>query len=307
MDAESSSEPVYGWALGDPVTKSHQGIALEDEVLRSWADLAWPDINFLHRSAYDYIFRSPEADLPSWVRKIDIAQDLVGGAAWLFRYGLAIGIWQQQTDTYWRCVGHLAYIIGQTIQSHSCGATDSAYRTLDELCQVLQISLSEGSPLDVDFRQVSNISFDFSLSEFSRMDSDFWWALLNAGLHDYIISRFDILSSGRFAHPTCGTLLDAGWKKLRAPLMGIILDFLLAQANSKAGAVPQPPKEIQPYNFSFPYRDYYSLSWLSHGELAESKTVGELYYASDSYRSNMMEAAKDTEAGFTDVILPTLQ
>lgn len=292
VNASSSSRLAYGWALEDSVTKSNPGTALEDEVLRSWHDLAWPDVHWMHRSAYDYIFESPEADLPCWVGKIDITQDLIGGAAWLFRYGLVTGIYPDMTVANWQCVDELAYIIGQTVQSHSHGATNPVYRTLDELCRVVQISLSEGSPLDLDLRQRFSIPTASPHSQLYQMNNDFWFALLEAGLHDYIISRFDILKSGRFAHPTCGGLLGTGWKTLRAPLMGLILDFLLAQTNSKKDDVFRSPKKAQGYSLSIQGWPK-SLSWLSHGKLIESETIEALHYAWLSLFETT-EAAKNT-------------
>ncbi|KAM0721438.1 hypothetical protein Q7P37_002362 [Cladosporium fusiforme] len=193
---------LRGWALEDPSTRCHRQSALEDDIVRSWMKFAWPTVNWLHRSAYDYIFNSPEADLPQWIREIDIAQEVLRGTMWLFKYGLLI----YTTNDHFRPLHDSISIIRHPLNALTHGQVDgtlaTVYKTLDELGGILETSLSEESWLDVDLRANLKYKRDVSSALIARLSASFWGHILWSNMHDYIHSRFGFLKRTRFAFAT---------------------------------------------------------------------------------------------------------
>lgn len=265
--------PLRGWALQDPSTHEQRQAALTDDETQSWMKLAWPRVNWLHRSAYDYIFNGETADLPKWIRQIDIAQDLLYGYAWLFRYGLLFYV----SDGYalFSEMWMRKLILGTGLQTNEI--SEGVYQTLDDPYSLLDSSLSEESWLGSDIHTSLEHTREISRSIIGKRSMDFWLALDDEHLHDYVLSRFDLVKSSRFVHLVCATLLRR--VAVKSGLHRLMLDVLNERVSIQTGSAILCAQNARGYRWSsYGIMGLQHFSWLSHGEACEAATMYELHH-----------------------------
>lgn len=292
-----------GWALQDPVTKASLQTALDPSVIESWQDFANAEVTWLHRSAYDYIFNSAEADLPSWIRELDIAREALHGAEWLFRYGLLTWTFCRdgqvnntkdlETDNIAIIVQHVENVF----LSGSSGTRARAYETLDIFGHLIQSSLTEGSWLELDMLDHLGGSNAFSFSRISVIHLTFWVSMLDVEFQDYTNSRLALLKSGRYAYPTCCIIVQTETSVVGTSLARLLLDFFLSAAENNHRSAPPITQNARNYRFIQDWRG--GLSWLTRGEIFEIDTVRTLHYLLD--RHNISNMFQDTGHGYSSI------
>lgn len=260
---------LRGWALEDPSTHKPRQTALTDDEVHSWMMFAWPTVNWLHRSAYDYIFNSPKADLPTWIREINIAQDLLAGCTWLFRNGLLL--FAQDGVTF--PLGSDVIRITRCIMSQTDQALDGVYQTLDALCGLLEVSLSEQSWLHSEIHAHLKCTREISCSIVAQTSMGFWIALRGENLQDYILSRFHLLKHGLFSHVACFDLLSVASSP---QLVRLVLDVLTEKASSPLSNAISYTQDAQAYRCALDWSNVHC-SWLSHGESCEARKMYQLH------------------------------
>lgn len=208
---------VRGWALQDPATKEPYHTALEDDIVQLWMKLGHSTVGWLHRSAYDYVFISPEADLPAWIHETDITEAMLCGCAWLYKHGISMWVdapAHGRPGYIWETVlgqnlSYSAYSFGNALATQLNKNPSFAYKILDDVNNVLGSSLSDGSWLVLELKASLANSYESSMSEIAALYTYLWCALVRNDLQDYVVSRFEYLKRESFAHPTCRDLL--GW------------------------------------------------------------------------------------------------
>lgn len=198
--------------------------------------VAWSNVDWLHISAYDYICYSPEAELPTG---INIAQDVLDGCVWSFRYGLLM----YEIDLL---IQSDVPLLTNLITAQVCENPSCVYQTLDNFCELLDSSLGGGSWLDQDIQARPRCTEGMPYSVIASSSDAFWSILAHKGYHDYILSRFNLVRRGRFAQVVCFHLLcEIG---TTPSLMRFVLDVLVEKPrNFICNAMLQTKKKASEY------------------------------------------------------------
>jgi hypothetical protein len=272
---------IMGWAITDCSTHKPYTSALPDAHFRLAYQHQNTLVDWVHRSAYDYIFGTPDGNLPSRVQGIDVSSQILAGYAWLAKYALSIWVVGRPDQRPSYLESNFRFItqpVTNLMHSHSNQILGRGYETLDEIYELLVSSLSENTALRLMLSRHESLCGLHALTV-PRPMQDFFHGLIQGEMTDYIVSRFTRLRSYLYAHHTCGTMLSAGLDAGDLNIVELALDHLLQETEKDMRDVTTLEFRCSCLLDIRGVGGEIVTSWLSRGKSDEACTMKDLKYA----------------------------
>ena len=277
----SSKSGIVGWTILDCSTHKPCQSAMREDDFRLAYQYQNTLIDWVHRSAYDYIFGTPDGNLPSRVQDMNISHKILAGYAWLARYALSIWIIGRADNRPSYLESNFRFItqpLANLMSPHSKQNLEQGYEALDEMYELLDSSLSENPLLQHMLSTNENLQ-GLHVLTVPRPVQDFYHGLIQGGMTEYIVSRFARLKSYPHAHHLCGTILSAALDAGDLATVELALDFLLQDTEDDTPGVSALESRCSGLLDVRGVGGEIITSWLSRGKSDEAYTMKDLKYA----------------------------